>query len=236
MSIIEEARISEKMSPSTVLCAPPGTAGASSNNSTLLQGVPTTDASKTTPRTEPKPIRKSPHHHDTYPLLLRSSLKHSHGDDPTNDTMSTVASSTPSTGDRHLKFDKVFVQTYGIEISDNPACSIGAPVQIAWQPESLVECDLDAYEIERLPVRRHNPRHLVLNYYRRHQMLLEAGYDEQTIQNYGKQVSRAQRQRSVTQLLLPIFMFQELKISASRRVHCPSWKRRKSSSSSSSSS
>lgn len=186
----------------------------------------TDDVSELVPITTMKPIRKAPHHHGASPLTLRSSLKHAHSDERTNDTYSTATSSNPSVC-RHLRFDKVSVQTYSIEISDNPACSFGTPVQIAWQPDSLSEHELDAFEIERLPQRRRSPRQLVLNYYRRHQMLHEAGYDDETIQSYGNQVSRIQRQRNVTRLLLPISMFQELKISASRKVSS-SWKRKPS--------
>lgn len=145
---------------------------------------------------------------------LRSSLKKP---DSTNDTASTVASICDSISSK-VTFDKIMIRVHKLEIGDNPACSIGPPVQLSWEVEEEREHDINVYEQERFGIRRSNPRHLVLNYYQRVHMLKEAGYNESTIQEACREVARIQRGRSMTTLMLPVSKVEEVVRSAGRKL------------------
>jgi hypothetical protein len=95
---------------------------------------------------------------------------------------------------REVSFDRISVRLYAMELGDNPACTIGAPVQLSWHFEDDNDNkDLDEYEAARRP--RRSLRQLILNYYRRKDILKQAGYSDKEIRAAEKRVSRIQWQR-----------------------------------------
>jgi hypothetical protein len=118
---------------------------------------------------------------------------------------------------REVKFHSIEVRKYPICLGDNPSCSIGPPVTLAWEYEEEPAIDLDVYECEHIPHHRHL-RHLVLNYYRRHDILINAGYSELEIKQASQACAKAQRQRSRTRFLDPVSKLDEIVHSAGRKV------------------
>lgn len=104
-----------------------------------------------------------------------------------------------------------------MELGNNPACTIGAPVELSWTFDEESTHDIDVYECERRPRRKIN--HLILNYYRRQDILRKAGYSEQELKKAERAVNKARRQRFATAVLLPISKLEEVAQSARRKVH-----------------
>jgi hypothetical protein len=118
--------------------------------------------------------------------------------------------------DREVKFDSIEVRKYPIVLGDNPSCTIGPPLTLDWEYEEEPAVDLDVYECER-PRHRHL-RYLVVNYYRRHDILRNAGYSEAEIKQATQAVAKVQRQRNITLLLNPVSKLDEIVQSAGRKV------------------
>lgn len=123
---------------------------------------------------------------------------------------------TGRTSKKEVSFDAVQIRHYRMILGDNPACSIGAPVQLDWEHEHEEKHDLDIYEVERRPRRR--LRHLVLSYYRRKDILLQAGYNENEMRLVERQTAKLKRQRKTTGFFLPIQRMEEVVQSAGRKV------------------
>lgn len=101
-------------------------------------------------------------------------------------------------------------------IGDNPACTIGTPVTIDWVYEGEEVCDIDVYECERRP--RRKLRLLVLSYYRRQDILRQAGYDDGDMKSAANQANKIRRQRATTSMLMPLGRLQEAMGSAGRKI------------------
>ena len=117
---------------------------------------------------------------------------------------------------REVSFHSIQIRHYQMVLGDNPACSIGAPVQLDWDYDFEEKHDLDIYEVERRPRRR--LRHLVLSYYRRKDILLNAGFDENEMRSVERQLAKLKRQRKTTGFFLPIQKMEEVVQSAGRKV------------------
>lgn len=81
-----------------------------------------------------------------------------------------------------VKFDKVVVREFPVELGDNPAVSRGAPLTIDWEPINHIEYDLDIYEDNRKPRRGKNGLHLTFP--ERQKLFRECGFT-------GKEVTKA---------------------------------------------
>lgn len=99
---------------------------------------------------------------------------------------------------REVAFDSVLIRHYTMELGNHPSCTIGAPVSLSWDFRQLSLQDIDAYEVERRGVRRGSQRHLVLNYYRRKEILKKAGYSDSELRAAERQVAHVQRQRKAS--------------------------------------
>jgi hypothetical protein len=139
-------------------------------------------------------------------------------------TASTVADSRSSSAGhcRQVSFDKLIIRRYPMILGDNPACSIGTPVTLDWVYEDEQVCDIDLYECERQSRRPsrgiEKMRLLVLSYYRRRDILRQAGYNDAEIKAAAKQVDKIRRQRTTTTVLMPLGRVQEAVASAGRKI------------------
>mmetsp|Transcript_12382 Transcript_12382/g.34103 ORF Transcript_12382/g.34103 Transcript_12382/m.34103 type:complete len:153 (-) Transcript_12382:746-1204(-) len=97
---------------------------------------------------------------------------------------------------KELRFADVTVQTYPIVLGDNPACSVGAPVQLSWDPVSTEVIDLEFYEFCRARERRSTCRALPAE--KRGKLLLKAGYSMEEIASAALQVDAIRAQRAET--------------------------------------
>jgi hypothetical protein len=136
---------------------------------------------------------------------------------------SILRTSTTSTSDesgsfkpREVSFDSIRIRNYGMELGNHPNCQIGAPVTLSWDYEEQGTQDIDVYEFERKPRRR--MKHLILNYYRRNDILKLAGYSDKELKAAEKAVAQVQRQRQTTATFLPVRQLGELIGSTARRV------------------
>lgn len=93
---------------------------------------------------------------------------------------STTSNESDSFKPREVSFDSISIRNYGMELGNHPNCQVGAPVTLSWDYEEQDTQDIDIYEFERKPRRRRN--HLILNYYRRNDILKLAGYFQQGTQ------------------------------------------------------
>jgi hypothetical protein len=141
-------------------------------------------------------------------IQRRSSLR-------TSDT-STTSSESGSFKPREVSFDSISIRNYSMELGNHPNCQVGAPVTLSWNYEEEDTQDIDVYEFERKP--RRTTRHLILNYYRRKDILRLAGYSDKELKAAEKAVAQVQRQRQATVTFSPVRKLGELVGSAARKV------------------
>jgi hypothetical protein len=157
---------------------------------------------------------------------VRSSLKGSHlisNEDlllniPRRSILRTPTSSNDSGSykPREVSFDSISIRNYGMELGNHPNCHVGAPVTLSWEYEEQGTQDIDIYEFERKPRKRR--KHLILNYYRRNDILKLAGYSDKELKAAEMAVAQVQRQRQATATFLPVRQLGELIGSAARKV------------------
>jgi hypothetical protein len=75
---------------------------------------------------------------------------------------------------REVSFHTVVIREYGMTLGDNPSCSYGPPVCLDWDYEETKKVKLDEYEQTRS--KRRTMRQMVLSYYKRFEILQNAGY------------------------------------------------------------
>jgi hypothetical protein len=122
---------------------------------------------------------------------------------------------------RQVTFHKVYIRYYPMTLGLNPACQYGAPVELDWvyyEDELLPGINIDDYEIRRRKTRRTKLQHLVLSSYRRRDILLALGFEEEQQRVAAKTVETIQWQRSTTRLLLPLSKMEEVAQSAKRKA------------------
>ena len=102
--------------------------------------------------------------------------------------------------DKAITFGDVTVAEFGIEVGDNPACSSGCPVRVAWvdkEDAQMMTMDLDMYEYckssSSQPRRRRKA--LIMDVPTRAQMLLESGFSLEEIADATLKVEKIQKQR-----------------------------------------
>ena len=117
---------------------------------------------------------------------------------------------------REVTFETITVRRYPMEMGDHPSCSLGAPVSLAWDYIEEEPVDIDIYECER--GRRRPLGLLILSYYRRRDILRNAGYSDQEIQSVSKKVAKTQRQRGVTRFFAPASRLEHIAASAGRKI------------------
>jgi len=119
---------------------------------------------------------------------------------------------------RAVSFETVQIRQYDMELGDHPSCSIGAPVTLSWHYHDEQIHDIDIYECECGLRRRGNQQRLILNYYRRQDILRKAGYTDDELYEAEKATAKIRRQRTTTYFLLPLGNMEEMLRSVSRKV------------------
>lgn len=117
---------------------------------------------------------------------------------------------------RSVSFHSVDIREYDRTIGDNPSCRSGPPLSLDWSYSKKYEKpkSLDEYEKEREPERVNHFHKLHVNKYRRKNLLaFNWGHSEDEMKDARKETRKLQRQRSMTQMLLPIHLAEEAYIS-----------------------
>lgn len=130
----------------------------------------------------------------------------------TGEETDTSESTKPA---REVRFDTIKIRHYYMELGDNPACSIGPPVTLSWEYEEKEAEDLDIYEMSKRPRRI---RDLILNYYRRRDILMNAGYTERDLKHAERILAKSQRRREATKFFLPVARVEEAVRGAGRKA------------------
>mmetsp|Transcript_23850 Transcript_23850/g.67396 ORF Transcript_23850/g.67396 Transcript_23850/m.67396 type:complete len:152 (-) Transcript_23850:326-781(-) len=99
---------------------------------------------------------------------------------------------------KELRFTNVTIQTYPIQLGDNPACSMGAPIQISWDPINSEIVDVDFYEFYRNKERKSSSKELMMKPEKRGQMLLRLGYSMEEIASAALEADSIRAQRAET--------------------------------------
>ena len=96
-----------------------------------------------------------------------------------NRTLGTYDSSSSENPDvpmkRNVSFHTMEIREYGVILGDNPSCSSGPPVQLAWDPHDSTELKIDDYE-EYRPPRRDRAEMLMSYNVRWWSLMRESGY------------------------------------------------------------
>ena len=135
---------------------------------------------------------------------------------PTSDSLDVSSSSRGKKMKRSVSFVSVDVREYDRTIGDNPSCRSGPPLSLDWSYSKKYEHPkaLDEYELEREPERVQHIDGLLVNKYRRRNLLsFNWGHSEEEMKSARQETKKLQRQRSMTQMLLPIHIAEEAFIS-----------------------
>mmetsp|Transcript_31396 Transcript_31396/g.66872 ORF Transcript_31396/g.66872 Transcript_31396/m.66872 type:complete len:256 (-) Transcript_31396:229-996(-) len=116
---------------------------------------------------------------------------------------------------RHISFHQVTVRDYDMVLGDHPSCSYGPPVTLGWHYIEYEPLDLNEYEYHH--ARRRPLRALMLNYYRRMNILgVENSVAE--LKKATKEVNRTKLQRAITRKFSPCWRVFDASESASRKL------------------
>jgi hypothetical protein len=108
---------------------------------------------------------------------------------------------------RRVSFTTVRVREHRITMGDNPSCTYGTPVSLAWESLQREDVTLEEYEAHRYGIkngrkgRPRNLRELHLNHYRRRDLLQLEGYLLEEIKAQKRATDRVRKQRELTRLL-----------------------------------
>ena len=83
-------------------------------------------------------------------------------------------------------------------LGEHPSCSSGAPVQLAWQHQSVTERNLELYEYMRIGERRRGRKALSIPVEKRGMLLLQAGFSLAEIGSAALEVEITKKFRSET--------------------------------------
>uniref|UniRef100_A0A7R9W5E3 Uncharacterized protein n=1 Tax=Pseudictyota dubia TaxID=2749911 RepID=A0A7R9W5E3_9STRA len=118
---------------------------------------------------------------------------------------------------RQVTFDSVTIREYPMTIGDHPNCSYGPPVTLSWDYDEYESIDVEKFESHR-PQRR-NLRGMMMNFYRRKNILLHwAGHSQDELDAATASADRIKRQRTVTSTFMPAFLLQEATGGAVRKM------------------
>jgi hypothetical protein len=119
---------------------------------------------------------------------------------------------------RQVTFHQVEIRRYPMVAGDNPACQMGAPVQLDWGFEELPALDLDDFEATRSQTRRRKLHHLILNYFQRNRILAGVGYTEDEIRQAEKEVDKERFRRDITKMVCPFWKLEDCVQSLRRKI------------------
>eukprot|EP00580_Thalassiosira_gravida_P011007 CAMPEP_0201641034 /NCGR_PEP_ID=MMETSP0493-20130528/23200_1 /ASSEMBLY_ACC=CAM_ASM_000838 /TAXON_ID=420259 /ORGANISM="Thalassiosira gravida, Strain GMp14c1" /LENGTH=244 /DNA_ID=CAMNT_0048114861 /DNA_START=14 /DNA_END=748 /DNA_ORIENTATION=- len=114
-----------------------------------------------------------------------------------------------------ISFQKVVVRDYGMVLGDHPYCSYGPPVTLGWNYVEYQPLDVNAYEYHH--AQRRTLKLMVLNFYRRKEILLEE-HSEGDLSSATTKVNRSKMKRAVSRKLLPCWKVFDASESAGRKL------------------
>jgi len=121
---------------------------------------------------------------------------------------------------KNVVFHEVTVRDYSITLGDHPNVSYGPPIMLSWDYLEYDPLAIDEYEIHH--EKRRNMRQMMLNYYRRRDMLLCYGeYNQEELRAAWKAVKKVKRQRYITRSYftpLPVRVVEDACESAVRKI------------------
>eukprot|EP00563_Minutocellus_polymorphus_P003391 CAMPEP_0181037732 /NCGR_PEP_ID=MMETSP1070-20121207/9561_1 /TAXON_ID=265543 /ORGANISM="Minutocellus polymorphus, Strain NH13" /LENGTH=518 /DNA_ID=CAMNT_0023115473 /DNA_START=576 /DNA_END=2132 /DNA_ORIENTATION=- len=119
--------------------------------------------------------------HDPHVKPIKSAMKRSVSLCAFNDSNGTLgtfdssSSENPDPPKRNVSFHKLEIREYSVVLGDNPSCSSGPPVQLAWDPHHSDELKIDDYE-EHRPPRRARAEMMMNHNVRWWRLMRESGY------------------------------------------------------------
>jgi hypothetical protein len=90
------------------------------------------------------------------------------------------------------------VHEFPITLGDNPACSIGAPVQLGWKALESTTRNMESYEYVRKGERKGDRRQLIIPVEKRGRILLNRGYSIDQIAEATMNADEIKEQRQET--------------------------------------
>lgn len=117
---------------------------------------------------------------------------------------------------RKVQFGSVLVRDYEMILGDHPCCSYGPPVTLDWDYLEYEALEVNEYEFHRPP--RKGIRKMGLNYYKRKQLLSDAGYTDADFKLSKKRIGRAKFNRSLTRQILPLMKVEDAIESSYRKI------------------
>eukprot|EP00536_Pseudo-nitzschia_multiseries_P010158 jgi/Psemu1/202560/e_gw1.302.10.1 len=148
------------------------------------------------------------------------------------ETIPTTSTSTKTTEEKHVHFGFLRIREYGMTMGTNPATSIGAPVCLTWDYTELPDVPIndddeedDDDDDDKLP-RKHkqkknkskSPREFYLNYYRRAEILENAGFSKTEFDKQEKRIRWDRWKRTISLYQsTPILWLKGFKVTRARR-------------------
>jgi len=117
---------------------------------------------------------------------------------------------------QHVSFGQVTVRDYDMILGDHPSCTYGPPVTIDWDYLEYEPLAVNEYEIHH--ARRRPLRSMMLNYYKRKDILTQAGYSSESIKAATRKTEKVKRQRAITRQFLPVSKAEDMIESAGRKL------------------
>lgn len=129
-------------------------------------------------------------------------------------------SNNPRIRRNNVSFHSVDVREYDRTVGDNPSCRSGPPLSLDWSYSKKYEKNLEEYEAERQNERAKKLSQLHMNKYKRKNLLaFHWGHTEEDMKEARGSTRKVQRQRSMTQILLPVHLAEEAVISLKRFIN-----------------
>jgi len=131
--------------------------------------------------------------------LMRLASKYAFNARSLSSSTSESKSSEPAPCPKAVRFDKVIIRTYPIELGDNPGGTQGPPLTINWKYDEEFSTSVDVFEKTRIPLRRHADKdELWISPVRRHILLQKAGYSARELREAIEEILAIRKQRSST--------------------------------------
>ena len=99
---------------------------------------------------------------------------------------------------RRITFQEVTVREYDMVLGDHPNCSYGPPISLGWDYLEYEPMNVNEYEFHHS--RRRNLRQLMLNFYRRQEILLK-DHTEDELKSATKEKDRVMLNRNITRAM-----------------------------------
>jgi len=118
---------------------------------------------------------------------------------------------------RQVNFSTVVVRDYGVTLGDHPCCSYGPPITLDWDYHQHDPVCINEFEFHQSKGRR-TRREMMMNYYKRKNILSLAGFDEKDFKASKRGITRSKFHRALTKQMLQCYVVEMAVESACRKV------------------